>query len=78
MNKENISEKLDKLVTEILVNDKTRNAKIQEFIELFVDNFNENLSHNATPLSNLVKGLKRLTQNLSKHTLQALQMLNCI
>ena len=51
MSKENISEKLDKLVTEILVNDKTRNAKIQEFIELFVDNFNENLSHNATPLS---------------------------
>lgn len=66
MSKENISEKLDKLVTEILVNDKTRNAKIQEFIELFVDNFNENLSHNATPLSNLVKGLKKTDSELIK------------
>lgn len=59
-------ETLNKLAEEILVNDKERNNKLQQFVELFIDNFNTELTHNATPLSNLVKGLKKTDAVLIK------------
>lgn len=59
-------EALNKLAEEILVNDKERNNKLQQFVELFIDNFNTELTHNATPLSNLVKGLKKTDAVLIK------------
>lgn len=61
-----ILDKLNAIANEILVNDKERNDKIQSFIEMFVDNYNGELSHNATPLSKLVKGLKKTDAILVK------------
>lgn len=57
---------LNVLVKNILTSDKKRNQKIQEFLESFVESFNEPLNYNATPISNLVKGLKKTDAILVK------------
>lgn len=57
---------LNKLVKNILISDKKRNDKIQEFLTAFVESFNTELTYNATPLSTLVKGLKKTDAALVK------------
>ena len=57
---------LNKLVKNILVNDKKRNENIQEFLNIFVESFNTELTFNASPISDLIKGLKKTDASLVK------------
>lgn len=59
-------DELNKLVKNILINDKKRNSNIQDFLKLFVDSYNSDLNFNATPLSDLIKGLKKTDASLVK------------
>ena len=58
--------KLCKKVDEILVNDKARNETIQEVLTSFIDNYNDKLGQNSTPLSKLLHGLKKTDATLVK------------
>lgn len=63
---EDLLVKLCKKVDEILVNDKARNETIQEVLTSFIDNYNDKLGQNSTPLSKLLHGLKKTDATLVK------------
>lgn len=63
---EDLLVKLCKKVDEILVNDKARNETIQEVLTSFIDNYNDKLGQNSTPLSKLLQGLKKTDATLVK------------
>lgn len=60
--------KLVKIADEIILDDKARDERIQDFLFDFLSSYNDPdlLAKNSTPLSHLLKGLKRTDATLIK------------